>query len=169
VRLLALTPVVFAFVLGGVALAEPARTTDASSAPAGDDSWFAQEAKLPAPLPDVAIRDPWAPREMTNPSSAAVARAPAENDVERARPTHGALRASTQPSLANDVSIVDPWAPPVIASETPSLRDGAPRTMNRSRGARFSERFVEVRDPWQRMPEPAAMGRVRLTFDPWAR
>jgi len=68
-----------------------------------------------------------------------------------------------------DVSVIDPWAPPVIASETPSLR-GARRTVtDRSLAAPWSERMVEIVDPWKRMPEFASTERVRLIFDPWAR
>jgi hypothetical protein len=65
--------------------------------------------------------------------------------------------------------VIDPWAP-VIASEIPSLRDrNAPATTDRAKLVPWSDRVVEIIDPWQRLPELTSSERIRIVVDPWAR
>jgi len=163
VRLLALTPIVVALGLGGVALAQPQTIVDPWGQ-ADADSWFTKEAAPAAPL-TTELKDPWAPpSEPPSPLPA-----PKRIDVIPLASVPSAARA-VEVAPRGEVSVVDPWAPPIIASETPSLRAGSPRvTADRSRGAPWSERFVEIVDPWKRMPEFAATDRVRLIVDPWSR
>ncbi|HVR19660.1 MAG TPA: hypothetical protein VMS65_08190 [Polyangiaceae bacterium] len=172
-RLLTLSPIVVALGLGGVALAQPAGVIDPwARAPGDADSWFEPQAKTPE-VADPAVKDPWVPLAATQESpTVATKRIDVFPVAQATAPVVTPLGPAGTPwavSTNADVSLVDPWAPPVMASETPSLR-GARRTgADRSLAAPWSERMVEIVDPWQRMPEFAATERVRLIFDPWAR
>ena len=173
VRLLTLTPVVVALGVGSVALAQPAGVIDPwARAPGDADSWFDPEAKTPG-LAEPELKDPWVPLAATPESTPAATKridvfpvAPASAPVVTPL---GPARTPWAVSTNADVSVVDPWAPPVMASETPSLRGGRRTGADRSLAAPWSERMVEIVDPWKRMPEFEATERVRLIFDPWAR
>jgi hypothetical protein len=174
VRVLTLTPLVVALGLGGVALAQPAGVVDPWGRPVSDDdSWFGTKA-TPSGLPAAGEpKVPWAPAVAT-PESASVATKridvfPVSPAAAPAVTPRGPVVAPLFPLPNADVSVIDPWAPPIVASETPSLRGNRRAAVDRSLGAPWSERFVEVIDPWKRMPEFAESERVRLILDPWAR
>jgi hypothetical protein len=173
VRLLTLAPFVVALGLGGVALAEPAGVIDPwAPAPSDADSWFDSKATTPE-LAQPEVKQPWAPlAETPRTIPVATKRIDVFPVAPATAPVVTPLRPAATPwsvSPSSDVSVVDPWAPPVIASETPSLRGARRTVVDRSHGAPWSERMVEIVDPWQRMPEFTATERVRLIFDPWAR
>jgi hypothetical protein len=162
VRLLTLTLIGAALGLGGVALAQPTLVVDPWGRASGDaDSWFAAE---PAPRDDklpveAVLKDPWASSSEAKAQPVVAPLKPFET-----RPKEAVVGAAiTKPVL------VDPWAP-VIASEIPSLRDpNAPATTDRSKLVPWSDRVVEIIDPWQRLPELASTDRIRVVVDPWAR
>jgi hypothetical protein len=165
VRVFALTVVFGVIALGTVALAQPAGVIDPwGRASEATDSWFApsrdeasrdeRERVIQAEL-----KDPWAP-----PSEA-----PAPFASERAIDVFPIERATTPPGSSVDNGIVNPWAPPLMAQEIPSLASASKRDVNRPMRTPWSERFIEIVDPWKPMPEWAAADRVRLVVDPWAR
>jgi hypothetical protein len=51
----------------------------------------------------------------------------------------------------------------------PSLAAAPTNGVNPRTRTPWSDTFVEIVDPWKRMPEWAAADRVRIVVDPWAR
>jgi hypothetical protein len=162
VRQLALTLIGATLGLGGAALAQPSLVVDPwGRSTADSSSWFEPETLQPEqkPFVDTELADPWAKARETAPSPVVTPIKPFET-----RPLERAAAAPT-----TEPFVIDPWAP-VIASEIPSLRDrNAPTTTDRAMRLPWSDRVVEVIDPWQRTPGVASGDRVRLVIDPWAR
>jgi hypothetical protein len=166
VRLFGLALAFAVIALGTVALAEPAGVIDPWGRASGDaDSWFGparDESTRDASrerMMQGELKDPWAP-----PSEA-----PAPFASERAIDVFPLERAGAPTATRSDEGIMNPWAPPVVAGEMPSLAAAPKSDVSRPTRTPWSEHFVEIVDPWKRMPEWAAADRVRLVVDPWAR
>lgn len=150
--------------LGTVALAEPAGVIDPWGRANGDvDSWFGSSRAEPPQdererVIQTELKDPWAP----------ASEAPAPFASERAIDVFPVERTTTPSAKRTDDGIVNPWAPPLVAQEIPSL-DAPKGNVSRTTRTPWSEHFVEIVDPWKRMPEWAAADRVRIVVDPWAR
>lgn len=166
-RLFGLALVFAVIALGTVALAEPAGVIDPwGRASADTDSWFGpsrddssrDEASRERAI-QAELKDPWAP------ASEAPAPFASERGID-VFPIEGAATRSGTPS--ND-GILNPWAPPLVAQEMPSLAAAPKSDVNRTTRTPWSDRFVEIVDPWNRMPEWGAADRVRIVVDPWAR
>jgi hypothetical protein len=165
VRVFALAVVFAVIALGTVALAQPAGVIDPwGRASDASDSWFGPSRdESPSDQRERAIqaelKDPWAPPT----------EAPAPFATERAIDVFPIERATTPLDRGADDGIVNPWAPPVMAQEIPSLAAAPKADVNRPMRTPWSGHFVEIVDPWQRMPEWAAADRIRIVVDPWAR
>ena len=163
-RVFALTVVFAVIALGTVALAQPAGVIDPwGRASDATDSWFApsrdESSRERERVIQAELKDPWAPPT----------EAPAPFAAERAIDVFPVERATTPPGKSADDGIVNPWAPPVMAQDIPSLAAAPKSDVSRPMRTPWSGHFVEIVDPWTRMPEWAAADRVRLVVDPWAR
>jgi hypothetical protein len=166
VRLLGFALVFSVIAVGTVALAEPAGVIDPWGRASGGDSWFGSSRDEPSRddssrerVIQAELKDPWAPASEAPPTVVSDGRIDVF-PVERA----------TLPSAQSSANgIVNPWAPPVIAREMPSLAAAPANGAIPHARTPWSDTFVEIVDPWKRMPEWAAADRVRLVIDPWAR
>jgi hypothetical protein len=152
--------------VGTVALAEPAGVVDPWGRASGTDSWFApsrdeslRDDSSREHVIQAELKDPWAQASEAPPTGVSDGRIDVF-PVERATPPS----AESSPN-----GIVNPWAPPVIAREMPSLAAAPTNGVNPRTRTPWSDTFVEIVDPWKRMPEWAAADRVRIVVDPWAR
>lgn len=162
-RVFALTVVFAVVALGTVALAQPAGVIDPwGRASDAADSWFAPSSESSRDererVLQAELKDPWAPASEA-PAPFAAERTVDVFPIERATPSGTRL----------DDGIVNPWAPPVMAQDIPSLAAAPKSDVSRPKRKPWSGHFVEIVDPWTRMPEWAAADRVRIVVDPWAR
>lgn len=163
-RAVGLTLVFSVIAVGTVALAEPAGVIDPWGRTSGDaDSWFGSSSDDSPPderarVIQAELKDPWAP----------ASEAPAPFAAERTIDVFPIERAA-QSGARSDDGIVNPWAPPMVAQDIPSLAAATQGDVSHRTRTPWSEHFVEIVDPWKRMPEWAAADRVRLVVDPWAR
>ncbi len=162
-RPLALTLVVAALGVGGVAVAQPQLVVDPwGSANADADSWFGQAEKEASAVPtaDPGLVDPWQPVREPEPRAKRVEVFPAAPETN-ASPKNVSRLPAPAPLL------IDPWAP-VVASDIPSLsNDRGPRAGEQQ--SAWSGRMIEVVDPWTGASDAATKNPIRLIVDPWAR
>jgi hypothetical protein len=158
VRLLAASLVLGLLGLGGAALAQPLLVEDPWANPrAQGESWFSSsdEQARPALPVEAVLYDPWAKSDAPKPE-------PVSHPIVEAQKRPEPVQAQRSVASFDEESlVVDPWAPARNVASTPV------RTADR-RGA-WSSRMVEIVDPWNRAPERATNGDVRLVVDPWAR